>query len=449
MRDKDLTQRLAKVYQSLSKIPLVRVYGRLSRIVGLTFEATGCDLATGDRCCIERQDGFRIEAEVVGFHKETFYLMPLIHAQGFRPGDKVIPMVGEGVISVGDALLGRVINGLGVPIDGKPIPASCDSITWHAPTINPLSRKPIDQQLEVGVRAIDGMLSVGCGQRIGMFAGSGVGKSVLLGMLARNTRADVVIVGLIGERGREVREFIEHSLGEIGLKKATVIAAPADDSPVMRLRAAELTHRMAEYYREQGKDVLLLMDSLTRYAMAQREIALAVGEPPATKGYPPSVFSLLPKLVERAGNGLENQGSITAFYTVLAEGDDQQDPIADATRAILDGHIVLDRELAEAGHYPAIQLGQSISRVMPQIVSEENLRQVYFYKSLYARYQQSADLVAMGGYQEGADPKLDLAIKMYDEIRLFLCQGMFEISSLEQTKLRMNELHTKCGDFNA
>ncbi len=288
------------------------------------------------------------------------------------------------------------------------------------------------EPLDVGIRAINGLLTVGKGQRLGLFAGSGVGKSMLLGMMTRNTSARIVVVGLIGERGREVREFIEHSLGSEGLARAVVIAAPADQSPLMRLRAAQLCHRIAEYFREQGQDVLLLMDSLTRYAQAQREIALAIGEPPATRGYPPSVFSLLTQLVERAGNGTHPEGSLSAFYTVLAEGDDQQDPVVDSARAILDGHIVLTRRLAEEGHYPAIDIGASVSRVMPQVVSPEwqglavNLRQ------LWGRYQQVRELLPLGGYQPGADPQMDEAVQRYPAIASFLQQGIQEETPITQ-----------------
>ncbi|WP_108650104.1 flagellar protein export ATPase FliI [Dongshaea marina] len=449
MSEHELSARLQLASRELCDIPQARLYGRLTRAVGLALEAVGCDLAVGHSCWIERQDGSRIEAEVVGFSGQTFYLMPLVRAQGVRPGDRVLPRPGDGRVTLCPQMLGRVINGLGEPIDGKGALGTGEQVSLHTDPINPMLRRPIEQPLEVGVRVIDGMLSVGKGQRIGMFAGSGVGKSVLLGMLTRNTRADITVVGLIGERGREVREFIERSLGEEGLANSVVIAAPADDSPVMRLRAADLTHRVAEYYRDRGQDVLLLMDSLTRYSMAQREIALAIGEPPATKGYPPSVFSMLPRLVERAGNGIDESGSITAFYTVLAEGDDQQDPIADSARAILDGHVVLSRALAESGHYPAIDLEQSISRVMPNLVSAQQLEQVHTYKRLYSRYRQAADLIGMGGYQPGADPELDRAVKMQQPIASFLRQGVSESSSMDQTREQMDRLQQLCDGAGA
>lgn len=305
---------------------------------------------------------------------------------------------------------------------------------------NPLLRTPVREPLDVGIRAINGLLTVGKGQRLGLFAGSGVGKSMLLGMMTRNTAAQIVVVGLIGERGREVREFIEHSLGAEGLARAVVIAAPADQSPLMRLRAAQLCHRIAEYFREQGQDVLLLMDSLTRYAQAQREIALAIGEPPATRGYPPSVFSMLTQLVERAGNGTHPDGSLSAFYTVLAEGDDQQDPVVDAARAILDGHIVLTRRLAEEGHYPAIDIGASVSRVMPQVVPAEWQKLAVTLRQLWGRYQQVRELLPLGGYQPGADPQMDEAVQRYPGIAAFLQQGLHEEMAFEQVMVGLKQV---------
>lgn len=428
MRDyaAELSARLLSAGQHIPEVPVARSYGRLVRMAGLTMEAVGCRLSTGQRCLIETDHGDMVEAEAVGFDRHATVLMPIRHTTGLRPGCRVLPLFGDSKIPVGPNLLGRVLNGLGEPLDSLG-PLCCEQrVPLQGDPINPLKRQPITHQLDVGVRAINTMLSVGKGQRLGLFAGSGVGKSVLLGMMTRNTSAEITVVGLIGERGREVREFIEHSLGEEGMRNAVVIASPADDPPLMRLRASVLCHRIAEYFRDQGKDVLLLMDSLTRYAQAQREIALSVGEPPATKGYPPSVFSLLPQLVERAGNGASDGGSITAFYTVLSEGDDQQDPIADAARAILDGHIVLNRALAEQGHYPAIDIEQSISRAMPQIVSSEHLKRAQRVKQLYARYRQVQELISLGGYQQGADHELDLAVQAYPSICQFLQQTMHE-----------------------
>ncbi|MCQ8858315.1 flagellar protein export ATPase FliI [Plesiomonas shigelloides] len=435
-----LARRLALAGRQLPELPVARTYGRLTRMTGLTLEAVGCRLSSGQRCMIETDSGALVEAEVVGFDRESSFLMPIRHTSGLRPGCRVLPLRGDSKIAVGYGLLGRILNGVGEPLDNRGPLQTDQRIHLQGESINPLIRQPISEQLDVGVRAINGMLSVGKGQRLGLFAGSGVGKSVLLGMMTRNTTAEITVVGLIGERGREVREFIEHSLGSEGLKNAVVIASPADDPPLLRLRASVLCHRIAEFFRDRGHDVLLLMDSLTRYAQAQREIALAVGEPPATKGYPPSVFSLLPQLVERAGNGAHGKGSITAFYTVLSEGDDQQDPIADAARAILDGHIVLNRTLAESGHYPAIDIEQSISRAMPQIVSPEHLRQAQLVKQRYSRYRQVQDLLALGGYQPGQDPQLDTAIASYPAICAYLQQGMQEKVTLADSTEQLLQL---------
>ncbi|ABC31868.1 flagellum-specific ATP synthase [Hahella chejuensis KCTC 2396] len=416
--------------------------GRLTRVVGLTLEAVGCPMTLGERCLIEVRGGRMVEAEVVGFSDERVYLMPLAAVEGLQPGAKVKPMSGVGRIGVGACLLGRVLDGAGEPLDGRgPLQAEHHVELFGAP-INPLHRAPIREKLDVGIRAINSLLTVGIGQRLGLFAGSGVGKSMLLGMMTRFTTADIIVVGLVGERGREVKEFIEDILGEEGLRRAVVVASPADDSPLMRLRAAVLTTRIAEYFRDLGKNVLLLMDSLTRYAQAQREIALAVGEPPATKGYPPSVFAKLPQLVERAGNGKPGGGSITAFYTVLTEGDDQQDPIADAARAILDGHIVLNRRLAEEGHYPAIDVEASISRVMPQVTTPDYLQRAQRFKQLYARYQQTRDLISVGAYAPGSDKETDYAIERFPHMRKFLQQSLRERATLNDSAQGLNQLFT-------
>jgi flagellum-specific ATP synthase len=343
------------------------------------------------------------------------------------------------------ALLGRVVDGNGQPLDGLgPIKAE-KRVPLSKPPMNPLLRKPIKQPLDVGVRAINSIVTVGLGQRMGLFAGSGVGKSVLMGMMTRGTAADVVVVGLVGERGREVKEFIQDILGKEERAKSVVVAAPADTSPLMRLKGCETAVTIAEYFRDKGLNVLLLIDSLTRYAMAQREIALAVGEPPATKGYPPSVFARLPALVERAGNGNENQGSITAFYTVLTEGDDLQDPIADAARAILDGHIVLSRSLADSGHYPAIDIEASISRVMPMVVSEEHVQGARRIRQVYSNYQRNRDLISIGAYTKGTDPRIDLAINAEPAINAFLQQGMQQIIDFDHSNADMTTLSGGLG----
>jgi flagellum-specific ATP synthase len=402
------------------------VEGRLIRVVGLTLEAVGFQAPVGSRCLVHGSGDKPIEAEVVGFSGETLYLMPVGDMRGLVPNAKVRPIKSDSQVPVGEGLLGRVIDGAGKPLDGKgPLKVS-DHVPLHGEPINPLARQPVREHLDVGIQSINALLSVGRGQRLGLFAGSGVGKSVLLGMMTRFTEADVIVVGLIGERGREVKEFIEDILGEQGCARAVVVASPADYSPIMRLHGAMLATSIAEYFRNQGKQVLLLMDSLTRFAQAQREIALAIGEPPATKGYPPSVFSMLPQLVERAGNGSAGGGAITAIYTVLTEGDDQQDPVADAARAILDGHIVLSRQLAESGHYPAVDVEASVSRVMPQIIDAKHLQQAQQFRQMYSTYRQNQDLISLGAYSRGSDPNIDEAIAMFPALQALLRQGMQE-----------------------
>jgi flagellum-specific ATP synthase len=400
--------------------------GRVSRAVGLTLEAQGFNQPVGSRCYVNISHDKTIEAEVVGFGSDSAYLMSLGNIQGMAPGMIIIPTGRVAQVSVGNNLLGRIVNGSGHFIDEGPDIDLTDTYSLVSPIINPLKRAIIDRHLDVGVRAINSLLTIGRGQRIGLFAGSGVGKSVLLGMMTRYTEAEIVVVGLIGERGREVKEFIEVSLGTEGLSRAVVVAAPADESPLMRLHGAMVATSIAEYFRDQGKHVLLLMDSLTRFAQAQREIALSIGEAPATKGYPPSVFTKLPELVERAGNGKVGSGSITAFYTVLTEGDDLQDPIADAARAILDGHIVLNRTLAEEGQYPAIDLEASISRVMQSIVPEQHMKNMLLLKKYLSLYEKNKDLILLGAYAKGADPMLDKAILFRDKIRDFIAQGMYK-----------------------
>jgi len=428
-----LLERLAEDLNTPLGTPEIRIEGRVTRMIGLTLEAVGLRVALGEYCRVQISKTQVADAEVVGFSGDRIYLMPLATIEGLEPGARVWPSKESSAIPVGSGLLGRVIDGIGRPLDSKGELKVDRWVELEGSTINPLQRAPIKETLDVGVRAINGLLSVGRGQRLGLFAGSGVGKSVLLGMMTRFTEAEVIVVGLIGERGREVREFIEQSLGEAGLARSVVVAAPADESPLMRLRAAQLSTRIAEDFRDQGKQVLLLMDSLTRYAQAQREIALAIGEPPATKGYPPSVFAKLPKLVERAGNGTGDGGSITAFYTVLTEGDDQQDPVADAARAILDGHIVLSRELAEQGHYPAIDLESSISRAMPQILPPDRLDMAMQLRRLWSRYEQNADLISVGAYAPGSDADIDLAIKMREPIATYLQQGMSEPKPMQSS----------------
>lgn len=431
-------------YQAAVTLPeQPQVEGRLLRMVGLTLEAEGLRAALGSRCMVINQDSYhpvQVEAEVMGFSGGRVFLMPVGNLAGIAPGARVVPMPDTGRLPMGMSMLGRVLDGAGRALDGKGGMKAEDWVPLDGPTINPLKRDPINQPLDVGIRSINALLTVGRGQRLGLFAGTGVGKSVLLGMMTRFTEADIIVVGLIGERGREVKEFIEQILGEEGLKRSVVVASPADEAPLMRLRAAMYCTRIAEYFRDKGKNVLLLMDSLTRFAQAQREIALAIGEPPATKGYPPSVFAKLPKLVERAGNAEAGGGSITAFYTVLSEGDDQQDPIADAARGVLDGHIVLSRRLAEEGHYPAIDIEASISRVMPQVITPQHLRESQRFKQLWSRYQQTRDLISVGAYVPGGDAQTDLAIALQPQMARYLCQGLDESESLQQSGLQLSAL---------
>ena len=422
-------------FESLTKqvtTPPVVAAGKLVRGIGLTLEAVGCQLPVGSQCLVQTVEG-EIEAEVVGFGDDITYLMPTEAVRGIVPGSRVMPLNRQSGLPVGMGLLGRVVDGNGQPLDGLgEIDAEARAPTTRPP-MNPLIRRPINAPMDVGVRAINALNTVGVGQRMGLFAGSGVGKSVLLGMMTRGCEADVVVVGLVGERGRAVKEFIHDILTEEERQRAVVVAAPADTSPLMRLKGCETAVTIAEYFRDKGMKVLLLIDSLTRYAMAQREIALAVGEPPATKGYPPSVFARLPALVERAGNGSERQGSITAFYTVLTEGDDLQDPIADAARAILDGHVVLSRTLADSGHYPAIDIEASISRVMPMVVSEEHQLMARRIRQVYSNYKQNQDLISIGAYAKGSDPRIDLAIRAEPAINALLQQGMKQVIPYDES----------------
>ncbi|GLX77620.1 flagellum-specific ATP synthase [Thalassotalea insulae] len=419
----------------------VSVAGRLVRVVGLTLEAVGVKAHVGSQCLVETAHGDLI-AEVVGFSNEITFLMPEQSLQGVLPGARVVPLATKTRLPLSMDLLGRVVDGVGKPLDGKGPIKHAEDYQYNSKPINPLARRAISEPLDVGVRSINSFLTIGQGQRMGLFAGSGVGKSVLMGMMTRGTTADVIVVGLVGERGREVKEFIEEILGEQGRARSVVVAAPADNSPLMRLKGCETAVQISEYFRDQGLNVLLLIDSVTRYAQAQREIALAVGEPPATKGYPPSVFSKLPQLVERAGNGGDGQGSITAFFTVLTEGDDLQDPIADAARAILDGHVVLSRELSEAGHYPAVDIEASISRVMPMVTSEEHQELARQLKQVYSLYQQNKDLISIGAYSKGSDPRIDQAIQLLPVINFFLQQKMNEVIPYDQSLVQLQEIQS-------
>jgi len=414
--------------------------GILRRAVGLSLEATGCALPLGGLCRIEVANQGWVEAEVVGFSAERTWLMPVAELHGVLPGARVVPVSATDGVAVGQALLGRVIDSHGAALDNQGAITPEARVSLNGLPINPLVRQPITCPLDVGVRAINALLPMGRGQRVGLFAGSGVGKSTLLGMMTRNTCADVIVVGLIGERGREVRDFVENTLGADGLQRAVVVAAPADRPPLARLHAAWRATAIAEWFRDKGKHVLLLMDSLTRFAQAQREIGLAVGEPPTTRGYPPSVFARLPALVERAGNGGVGRGSITAFYTVLAEGDDPNDPIADAARAILDGHIVLSRRIADSGIYPAIDIESSISRLVHDITNPHWREHIAALRRLLAAYSANRDLMAIGAYQPGSDPITDEAIQRWAEIESFLAQDITQQANLADSRNALTHL---------
>ena len=414
--------------------------GTLVRLVGMTLEARGVMAPLGACCEVVGKHGHSVEAEVVGFNDKVLFLMPFTEPTGVGPGDMVRVISNSSLVNLGPELLGRVIDGRCQPLDGKPDPGCKELLSLLGRPINPMERGPINKILDVGVKAINGVLTLGRGQRLGLVAGSGVGKSVLLGMLTRFTKADVVVIGLIGERGREVQAFIQESLGEEGLAKSVVVAAPANVSPVLRLKATHLTHVIAEYFREQGKDVLMLCDSLTRVAHAQREIGLAIGEPPTAKGYPPSVFALLPNLIERGGVGRHGHGSITAIYTVLAEGDDAADPIVDIARASLDGQVMLSRKLADSAHYPAIDLTGSISRLMQALLSNDDLKSANKLRRLWSLYQQNVDLIQVGAYEHGSNPELDEAIRLNERIVSFLRQDMHISQDYDTTRQQLREL---------
>lgn len=434
----DVLQRVGQLHS-----PDPEKSGTLVRLVGMRLETRGIIAPLGAVCEIRGQLGQRVEAEVVGFNDNTLFLMPYTEPQGIGPGAMVRILSHSAKVHLGPQLLGRIIDGRGQPLDGKP-PAECEDIlSLQGCLVNPMERGSIHQTLDVGVKAINGLLTVGRGQRLGLIAGSGVGKSVLLGMLTRFTEADVVVIGLIGERGREVQAFVDESLGQEGLAKSVLVAAPANVSPVLRLKATQMTHVIAEYFRDQGKNVLMLVDSLTRVAHAQREVGLAIGEPPTAKGYPPSVFALLPNLIERAGVGRHGKGSITAIYTVLAEGDDQHDPIVDIARASLDGQVMLSRRLADAAHYPAIDLNGSVSRVMPNLLSPEELKRANRFRRLWSLYQQNQDLIQVGAYEAGSNPELDQAIKLRSSMESFLRQDMNTRLSYADCQAALDQLMSR------
>lgn len=428
---------LGRYIKTVEESEPVKVNGRVTRVVGLVMEGLGPGSSVGEFCYVYPKDNAApIQCEVVGFSDDKILLMPLGDVRGIGPGSKIVAKKNCAPVNVGRKLLGRTIDGLGNPIDGLGPIEFEKEYPLHSTPPNPIMRKRIDSPLNVGIKAINGLLTVGKGQRIGIFAGSGVGKSVLMGMMARYTEADVNVIALVGERGREVKEFIEKDLGGEGLKKSVLIVATSDQPPLIRMRASLMAAAVSEYFRDLGLDVLLMMDSITRFAMAQREVGLAVGEPPATKGYPPSVFALLPRLLERAGT-CTGAGTITGFYTILAEGDDVNDPVADAARSILDGHIVLSRELASQGHYPAIDVLTSISRVMIDVVSHEHLKYSTKVKSIMAIYKKAYDLISIGAYKEGSDPRVDHAIRVIEKVNAFLRQDISERVDYEDCLQRL------------
>ncbi|MDR3270227.1 MAG: flagellar protein export ATPase FliI [Peptococcaceae bacterium] len=423
--------------KKIAEIEPISERGLVSKIVGLMIEAAGPRSGVGEYCHVVNQDGQKIPSEVVGFRGATTLLMPLGELTGIGPGDLVIPNYRRLSVMVGPELQGRVLNGLGWPIDGRSLDLAVSYPLQNTPP-SAFTRPRIMEPLSVGVRAVDGLLSIGRGQRLGIFAGSGVGKSTLLGMMARNTAADVNVIALVGERGRELRDFIEKDLGPQGLAKSVIVVATSDQPALIRLKAAFTATAIAEYFRDQGKDVLLMMDSVTRFAMAQREVGLTAGEPPATRGYPPSVFAMLPKLLERSG--MSEHGSITGLYTVLVDGDDHNEPIADAVRGILDGHIVLTRDLAVQNHYPAIDVLQSVSRVMIDIVQEEHKGKAGQIREHMAVYRDAKDLIDIGAYVKGSNARIDAANAHIDAINAFLRQGVEERSAFAETIAQMREI---------
>ncbi len=436
---------LAKYHRALDGASLVKSFGRVAEVVGLVVEGRGLEIPTGTTCLIETTTGHEnIRAEVVGFRAGRVLLMPYGDVRGIKPGARITPQVGGAVVGVGQGLLGRVIDGLGQPIDGRG-PLDADKLyPLYGRPINPLDRPRITKPVDVGVRAINGLLTLGRGQRVGIFAGSGVGKSTLLGMVAKNTAADVAVLGLIGERGREVKEFIERDLGEEGMRKAVVVAATSDQPPLIRMRGAHMATCVAEYFRDQGADVVLMVDSMTRFALAGREVGLAVGEPPTTKGYTPSVFAQLPKILERAGTS-KSGGSITGIYTVLVEGDDLNDPVADAMRSILDGHIVLTRDLAEQNLYPAIDVLKSISRLMPDVDDQAHLDQARRFLSIMATHRRNEDIINIGAYVKGSSPAIDQAIGMYDGLTAYVRQRVDERVNFDEAKNQLAALVGRTG----
>ncbi|WP_077211521.1 flagellar protein export ATPase FliI [Bacillus dakarensis] len=433
----------ADLIGQIKQIDSYKRYGRVKRVVGLMIESQGPESSIGDVCFIHvgHNQKRKIQAEVVGFKEENIILMPYTSVNDISPGSLVEGSSKPLEIKVGSGLIGNVIDSLGNPLDGSSLPRGLSAVFTEQDPPNPLTRPPISEPIQVGVKMIDSLLTVGNGQRVGIFAGSGVGKSTLLGMVARNTKADLNVIALIGERGREVREFIERDLGPEGLSRSIVVVATSDQPALMRIKGAFTATAIAEYFRDKGLNVMLMMDSVTRVAMAQREVGLAIGEPPTTKGYTPSVFAILPKLLERTGTNMN--GSITAFYTVLVDGDDMNEPIADAVRGILDGHFVLDRALANKGQYPALNVLKSVSRVMNQIVTDEHRKSAEKLRDLLSTYMNSEDLINIGAYKRGSSKQIDEAIRLYPEIINFMKQETSESVSIQDS---MNELYRLIAD---
>ncbi len=431
-----------KYQEALRSCQPIKMEGKIVKVAGIVAQANGPGMSIGSLCCIKNSSGQSMQAEVIGFNDKRVIVMPFGEMRGIEPGSRIVDVNKNPSIKVGEAYLSRIVDGLGNPIDGKGSIQAKDDYPIYGNVINPLKREIINDVVDVGVRSINAMHTLGKGQRIAIMSGSGVGKSVLMGMIARHAVADVIVIALIGERGREVREFIERNLGEEGLKKSVVVAATSDSPALVRIRGAHLATTVAEYFRDKGLDVILIMDSITRFAMSLREVGLAAGEPPSAKGYTPSVFIQIPKLLERTGN-VEKKGSITGIYTVLVEGDDMNEPIADAVRSIVDGHIVLSRDLAHKGHYPAVDVLSSISRVMHDIVEDDHLDMARKLVKVLATYREAEDLINIGAYIDGTDPQIDLAKKMIHKINSFLQQDINQSITFRESIVRLKEVLTE------
>jgi flagellum-specific ATP synthase len=428
-----------KYFNAAKSCQAVRLAGKIVKVAGIVAEANGPGLSVGSLCVIKNSEGLNIQAEVVGFNEKRIIIMPFGEMRGIKPGSQVLATDKRPGVQVGEAYLGRVVDGLGRPIDGKGIIRGEKEYPIYADVLNPLKREIIHDVIDVGIGSINAMLTAGKGQRIAIMSGSGVGKSVLIGMIARNTSADVIVMALIGERGREVREFIENTLGEKGLKKSVVVVATSDSPPLVRIRGAYVATTLAEYFRDKGLDVILVMDSITRFAMSLREVGLAAGEPPSAKGYTPSVFSEIPKLLERAGT-VEKTGSITGIYTVLVEGDDMNEPITDCVRSVADGHIVLSRSLSHKGHYPAVDVLASISRVMKDIIDSEHYDNAKKLIEVLSTYRAAEDLIRIGAYVDGSDPEIDVAKKIIKKINSFLRQDIYQKVSFKESVDQLKDL---------